>query len=516
MSTPKPVVLCILDGWGLRVETEANAPALANTPTFDRIMATCPNATLITHGQDVGLPNGQMGNSEVGHTNIGAGRVVAMDLGQIDLAIEDGSFFEAAAIIAFAETLKESGGTAHLMGLASLGGVHSHQDHIVAAARVLTNAGVPVVVHAFTDGRDVAPRFARDQIADLEAALPDGARVGTVIGRYYAMDRDNRWERVEAAYRAMTAYDGVSCDDYVSGGWQPSADEAIRASYEARGEADEFIRPTVVEGYTGMADSDGVFFINFRADRARELLRALGEPGFAEFDVSGRAKFAAMLGMVEYSDSHNDYMRAVFPKRKISNTLGEWVAKHGVRQFRLAETEKYPHVTFFLNGGKEAPEVGEDRYMPPSPKVATYDLQPEMSAAEVTDKLVEAIATDYDLIVTNYANPDMVGHTGDIVAAIKACEAVDHGLSRVVAALEDAGGAMVLTADHGNCETMVDPETGKPHTAHTTNLVPVAVVGGPDGATLAGGRLSDLAPTLLELMGLPQPLEMTGQSLIRR
>jgi len=516
MSTPKPVVLCILDGWGLREQAEANAPLLANTPTFDRIMATCPNATLITHGPDVGLPTGQMGNSEVGHTNIGAGRVVAMDLGQIDLAIEDGSFFEAKAILDFAETLKESGGTAHLMGLASPGGVHSHQDHIIAATRLLDDAGIPVVVHAITDGRDVAPRSAREQIADIETALPDRAQVGTVIGRYYAMDRDNRWERVEAAYRAVMAFEGEISTNIVTGGWRRNADDAIRASYELRDESDEFIRPTAIDGYAGMADGDGVFFINFRADRARELLRALGDPAFAEFDVSTRPKFAALLGMVTYSDDHNVYMQSVFPKLEIVNTLGAWVASHGLRQFRLAETEKYPHVTFFLNGGKEAPEDGEDRFMPPSPKVATYDLQPEMSAAAVTDKFVEVIEAGYDLIVTNYANPDMVGHTGDLSAAVKACEAVDKCLARVVDALDAAGGAMVLTADHGNCETMIDPETGKPHTAHTTNLVPIALVGGPDGATLADGRLSDVAPTLLKLMGLPQPPEMTGESLIRR
>ena len=516
MSTPKPVVLCILDGWGLREEAEANAPLLAKTPTFDRIMATCPNATLITHGPDVGLPSGQMGNSEVGHTNIGAGRVVAMDLGQIDLAIEDGSFFEAEAILDFAKALKESGGTAHLMGLASPGGVHSHQDHIVAAARVLDDAGIPVVVHAITDGRDVPPRSAREQIADIEAALPDRAQIGTVIGRYYAMDRDNRWERIEAAYHAIMAFQGERRADIATGGWRLNADDAIRASYELRDESDEFIRPTALEGFAGMADGDGVFFINFRADRARELLRALGDPVFAEFDVSRRPKLAAMLGMVEYSDDHNKYMPAVFPKRDIVNTVGEWVASHGLRQFRLAETEKYPHVTFFLNGGKEAPETGEDRFMPPSPKVATYDLQPEMSAREVTDSFVDAINAGYDLIVTNYANPDMVGHTGDLDAAIKACEAVDQCLSRVVEALDEAGGAMILTADHGNCETMVDPKTGKPHTAHTTNLVPVAMVGGPADAVLADGRLSDIAPTLLELMCLPKPPEMTGESLVRR
>ena len=506
MSKPTPVVLCILDGWGLREDTSANAPALADTPTYDRIMATCPHATLITHGPDVGLPTGQMGNSEVGHTNIGAGRVVAMDLGQIDLAIEDGSFFDNAAIANFAAKLKASGGTAHLMGLASPGGVHSHQDHIVAAAKALTDRNVPTVVHAITDGRDVPPRSAADQVAQLENDLPDSVRIVTVSGRYYAMDRDNRWERVSRAFNAMIHGQGERRDGAVTG---------IRASYDA-GTNDEFIEPFVLGDYSGVADGDGIFFVNFRADRAREILRAIGEPDFAEFDTGTRPDLAALLGMVEYSTDHNAYMTTVFPKRKLVNTLGEWVAKHGLRQFRLAETEKYPHVTFFLNGGKENPEAGEDRNMPKSPKVATYDLQPEMSSVEVTDRFVEAIEAGYDLIVTNYANPDMVGHTGDLAAAMAACAAVDQGLARVTEALDRAGGAMVLTADHGNCETMVDPETGGPHTAHTTNLVPVALIGGPEGVSLADGRLADLAPTLLDLMGLQKPDEMTGESLIRR
>ena len=516
MSVPKPVVLCILDGWGLREDSTANAPKLANTPTFDRLMATCPHATLVTHGRDVGLPTGQMGNSEVGHTNIGAGRVVAMDLGQIDLAIEDGSFFRNEAIADFADAVSAAGGIAHIAGLASPGGVHSHQSHIVAAAKALTDRGLRVWIHAITDGRDVPPRSARDQLAKLEADLPDGARIATVIGRYYAMDRDNRWERVEAAYRAMTAYAGVNDTDYVSGGCYPSADDALRASYQVRDEGDEFVRPSIVEGYQGFGAGDGLFFINFRADRAREILAAIGDPAFDGFDRGEPLTLSALLGMVEYSDSHNAYMTTVFPKRKIVNTLGEWVAKKGLKQFRLAETEKYPHVTFFLNGGKEVPEEGEDRFMPKSPKVATYDLQPEMSAPEVAAKLVEAIEARYDMIVVNFANPDMVGHTGDLQAAMKACEAVDEGLGKALAALEGVGGAMIVTADHGNCETMVDPETGGPHTAHTTNLVPVIVFGGPRGAGLAEGRLADLAPTVLDLMGLDVPPEMTGKSLIRR
>jgi 2,3-bisphosphoglycerate-independent phosphoglycerate mutase len=504
MTAPKPVVLCILDGWGLSDEIENNAPAQARTPNFDAIMSKGPHATLITYGPDVGLPTGQMGNSEVGHTNIGAGRVVAMDLGQIDLSIEDGSFFENDALLAFIAKLKATGGTAHLMGLVSDGGVHGHLNHIAAAARTIAANGVPVALHAVTDGRDVAPKSAFEYMRELEEHLPEGARIVTVIGRYYAMDRDNRWGRVSEAYNAMVKGEGRHA---------ASAHTAIDQAYE-HGETDEFIGATVVGDYQGAKDGDGFFCLNFRADRAREILRAIGEPGFAEFDTGVRPKWAALLGMVEYSLQHNAYFDTVFPKRDIVNTLGSWVAQQGLRQFRLAETEKYPHVTFFLNGGTEAPEEGEDRFMPKSPDVATYDLKPEMSSVEVTDKLVEAIGEGYDLIVVNYANPDMVGHTGDLQAAIKACEAVDTGLGRAIAALEKAGGAMIVTADHGNCEQMWDPETKGPHTAHTLNLVPVALVGGPVGAKLHNGRLADLAPTLLELMGLPQPAEMTGKSLL--
>ena len=503
MPRPKPVVLCILDGWGLSDRVEGNAPYLADTPNFDRIMATCPHAKLTTHGPDVGLPTGQMGNSEVGHTNIGAGRVVAMDLGQIDLAIEDGSFARTPAIVEFAQKLQASGGTAHLMGVMSDGGVHGHITHLIAAIRVMREAGVPVVVHAITDGRDVAPSSALGFLDMLEAALPDGARIGTVIGRYYALDRDNRWDRVETAYNAIARGAGHHATT-------PRA--AITAAYE-NGQTDEFIPATVIGEYAGLNAEDGLFSLNFRSDRAREILAAIGDPDFAQFDRRYQP-LAARLGMVGYSDAHLAWFAVAFPKRQIVNTLGAWVARHGLRQFRLAETEKYPHVTFFLNGGVETPEEGEDRYMPKSPKVATYDLQPEMSSGEVTDAFVKAISAGYDLIVTNYANPDMVGHTGDLQAAIKACEAVDAGLGKVLAALKAAGGAMIVTADHGNCETMIDPETGGPHTAHTTNPVPVVLVGGPEGASLRDGRLADLAPTLLALMGIDQPADMTGRSLL--
>lgn len=507
MTTPKPVVLCILDGWGLRDDQTGNAPALAATPTFDRIMAECPSAQLITHGPEAGLPRGQMGNSEVGHTNIGAGRVVAMDLGQIDLSIEEGSFAQEAELVAFIETLKSNGGIAHLMGVISDGGVHGHLEHVLAAATAVSTAGIPVVLHAITDGRDVPPQSSDRYVADLQSRLPQGVSVGTVTGRYFALDRDNRWERVALAHNAMM----FGTADYKAS----SARDAVDAAY-ARGETDEFIFPTIIGDYAGMSDGDGLFCLNFRADRAREILAALCDPAFRGFETGTRATLSAQLGMVQYSDSHNVYLRTVFPKRNIVNTLGAWVAGYGKHQFRLAETEKYPHVTFFLNGGKEVPEEGEDRYMPKSPKVATYDLQPEMSSTEVTEKFVEAIGGGYDLIVVNYANPDMVGHTGDLNAAMAACASVDAGLAQVIPALDAVGGAIVITADHGNCETMIDPETGTAHTAHTLNPVPVVVVGGPDGATLRNGILADLAPTVLELMGLPQPAEMTGTSLIQR
>ncbi|WP_323005703.1 2,3-bisphosphoglycerate-independent phosphoglycerate mutase [Pseudorhodobacter sp.] len=504
MTVPKPVVLCILDGWGLNPDSSANAPVLANTPNFDRLMATCPHATLITHGLDVGLPRGQMGNSEVGHTNIGAGRVVAMDLGAIDLAIEEGRFGQNPQLLAFIARLKASGGVAHLMGVISDGGVHGHVSHVIAAANAVAAAGVPVVIHAITDGRDVAPSSAPDHMARLLAGLAPGIRIGTVIGRYWAMDRDNRWDRVGRAFDAMVAAKGEAAAD-------PQA--AIAAAY-ARGETDEFIAPSVMAGYAGAKAGDGFYCLNFRADRAREILASLGDPSFDGFDASARPKWEAMLGMVDYSARHDDYMITAYPKPVLHNTLGEWVSKQGRTQFRLAETEKYPHVTFFLNGGAEAASPGEDRAMPKSPNVATYDLQPEMSEPEVAYALVGAIEHGYDLIVVNFANPDMVGHTGNLQAAIKACEAVDDGLGRALAALEKVGGAMIVTADHGNCETMVDPETGGPHTAHTTNLVPVILYGGPLGANLRAGRLCDLAPTVLQLMGLAQPDEMTGKTLI--
>ena len=504
MDNARPVVLCILDGWGLRAETANNAVALGRTPVFDRLMASCPHATLRTCGEDVGLPEGQMGNSEVGHTNIGAGRVVWMDLPRIDRAIADGSFAANPALDAFAAKLRESRGTAHIVGLLSPGGVHSHQRHMAAAARALMARGVPVALHALLDGRDVPPKSALDYLAAFLDDLPN-APLATVAGRFWGMDRDNRWDRVKAAYDAIVHGRGEAAH---------TAARAIEAGYD-RGETDEFVTPTVINGYAGMRDGDGVLCINFRADRARELMAALGDPAFDAFDRGDAPALSALCGMVSYSSAHDRYMSVMFPPQDISHTLGEWVSGKGLAQFHVAETEKYPHVTFFLNGGVEPPYPGEDRYMAPSPKVRTYDLAPEMSAAEVADHLVEALGSGrYALLVANFANPDMVGHTGDLAAAIKAVEAVDACLGRVVEAAEAAGAAMLVFADHGNCETMVDPETGGPHTAHTLNPVPLILVGGAPGTRLRDGRLADVAPTALALMGVDAPPEMTGAVLI--
>ncbi len=498
-------MLVILDGWGWREDKADNAVRQAKTPTFDKLWQSGPHAFLRTSGKDVGLPDGQMGNSEVGHLNIGAGRVVMQDLPRIGHAIETGEIKKAAALEDLIKTLKENHGTCHLIGLVSPGGVHSHQDHGVALAKILAEAGVKCAVHVLTDGRDTPPQGAEQYVKDFAAALPSSVPIATVCGRYYAMDRDKRWDRVAKAYETIVSGGGRRFD---------SAQAAIADAY-AHKIADEFIVPAAIGDYKGMRDGDGLLCFNFRADRVREILSAILNPKFSGFEPSHRVKIAAAVGMTEYSDELNALMRTIFPPQTFPNILGEVVAAAGRKQLRMAETEKYPHVTYFLNGGREEPYDGEDRIMVPSPKVATYDLQPEMSAPELTDKAVAAINSGkYDLIVLNYANPDMVGHTGSLPAAIKAVETVDAGLGRIVAAIEKSGGALLVTADHGNCELMRDPETGGPHTAHTTNPVPVMLLGG-GKAPLHDGRLADIAPTLLALMELPQPKEMTGASLLK-
>ena len=438
--------------------------------------------------------------------NLGAGRIVAQELQRIDAAVANGDISRNPALRAFITALKETGGTAHLMGLLSPGGVHSHQAHMARLAEVIGDAGVPVAVHAFLDGRDTPPKSALGYIADFQAAAPK-APIVTVSGRYYAMDRDKRWDRTEQAYKTLTAGAGEPA---------PTPMAAIEAAYAA-GIGDEFVLPTAMGGYAGMADGDGLFMANFRADRARQMLHALRDPDFTAFSRDRTIDFAAATGMVTYSEALKPMLSALFEPQDLSDTLGEIVANAGLKQLRIAETEKYAHVTFFFNGGREVEFPGEERILIPSPQVATYDLKPEMSAPEMTDALVDAIAGGhFDLIVVNYANGDMVGHSGKLSATIAAAEAVDRCLGRVRDAVRAAGGAMLITADHGNAEQMRDPETGEPHTAHTMNKVPAILVNAPAGIdSLADGRLSDIAPTLLALLGQPKPAVMTGENLLR-
>jgi 2,3-bisphosphoglycerate-independent phosphoglycerate mutase len=506
---PRPLILCILDGWGERGGAADNAIETAHMPVWHRLTARWPHAQLQASEHYVGLPDGQMGNSEVGHTNLGAGRLVMQDLPRIDAAIAAGEPAQMPALRDFIARLKETGGTAHVLGLLSPGGVHSHQRQIAAFARILAEAGVPVAIHALLDGRDTPPKAALSDLKDFQSDLADldNQKIATVIGRYYAMDRDKRWDRVENAYRAIVDRVGDTAADAAS---------AVEAAYR-RGETDEFVQPAAIGGYRGMRDGDGLLIANFRADRVREIAGALLDPDFSGFARQRRIGFAAALGLVEYSSELNRFLETLFPPEDLADTLGEVLAKAGLRQLRIAETEKYAHVTFFFNGGRETLFPGEERILVPSPKVATYDLQPEMSAIEVTDRVVEAIeAGRFDMIVLNYANADMVGHTGRLDAAVKAVETIDKCLGRVAAAVEKSGGTLVVTADHGNAETMRDPETGEPHTAHTLNPVPFLVVNPPAAvACLEGGCLADVAPTLLAILDLDQPLAMTGHSLIR-
>jgi 2,3-bisphosphoglycerate-independent phosphoglycerate mutase len=504
---PRPVVLCILDGWGERLEREDNSILLARTPNWHRFLEASPHAQLQASESFVGLPEGQMGNSEVGHMNIGAGRVVMQDLPRIDQAVKDGSLARNTVLAQFAAKLKASGGTAHLLGLISPGGVHSHQDHIAALAHSLNESGIKVAVHAFLDGRDTPPRSALDYLAKFARDIEGAASIATVTGRYYAMDRDKRWDRVEKAYRALVEAQGETA---------ASAPAAIVQAY-AGDKNDEFVLPTVIGHYRGMQDGDGVLGCNFRADRMRQIMTALVDPEFSGFPRQRVMRFAATASLTEYSAALKKFLRALFPPQDLSETFGELVARAGLTQLRIAETEKFAHVTYFFNGGREAEFPGETRILVPSPNVATYDLKPEMSAPEVTDRLVAAIAAErFDVIVVNYANTDMVGHSGDLAATIKAVEAVDQCLGRLAAAVTKQGGCLLITADHGNAEMMRDEATSQPHTAHTTNPVPLLLVNPPPSISgLGDGRLADIAPTLLALLGLPQPKAMTGHSLIK-
>ena len=509
----KPTVLMILDGYGLNEKVNGNAVAEAKTPVMDKLMAECPFVEGNASGMAVGLPEGQMGNSEVGHLNMGAGRIVYQELTRITKEIQDGDFFENEAFAKAVANVKANDSALHMFGLVSDGGVHSHNTHIYGLLELAKREGLSkVYVHCFLDGRDTPPASGKDYVAALVEKMAEigVGKVASVSGRYYAMDRDNRWERVEKAYAALTKGEGKQAADPV---------ELIQASYD-EGVNDEFVVPTVVvENGAPVAtikDGDSVIFYNFRPDRARELTRVFCADDFDGFDRGERIK-TTYVCFTEY-DVTIPNKEVAFHKVSITNTFGEFLAANGLKQARIAETEKYAHVTFFFNGGVEAPNEGEDRILVKSPKVATYDLKPEMSAYEVCDKLVEAIESDkYDVIIINFANPDMVGHTGVENAAIKAVEAVDECVGKTVDALKKVGGQMFICADHGNAEQLVDYETGDSFTAHTTNPVPFILVNYDDAYTLReGGCLADIAPTLIEMMGLTQPVEMTGKSLLVR
>ncbi|TQI77925.1 phosphoglycerate mutase [Serratia fonticola] len=508
-STKKPMVLVILDGYGHREEQQDNAILNARTPVMDQLWQQQPHTLIAASGLDVGLPDGQMGNSEVGHVNLGAGRIVYQDLTRLDKEIKDGDFFTNPTLTAAVDKAVKAGKAVHIMGLMSPGGVHSHEDHILAMVRLAAQRGAKAVyLHAFLDGRDTPPRSAEKSLKRFsdEFATLGAGRIASIVGRYYAMDRDNRWDRVQLAYDLMTQAKGeYTADDAVS---------ALQAAY-ARDENDEFVKPTVIqaagEASAEMNDGDALIFMNFRADRARQITRAFVNADFDGFPRSKVVKFCDFVMLTEYAA---DIQTAcAYPPASLANTFGEWLMKHDKTQLRISETEKYAHVTFFYNGGVEEPFQGEERVLINSPKVATYDLQPEMSSAELTEKLLSAINSGkYDAIICNYPNGDMVGHTGIYDAAVKAVETLDHCIAQVVDAVKAVDGQLLITADHGNAEQMRDPLTGQAHTAHTSLPVPLIYVGKPAKA-VEGGKLSDIAPTMLALMGMEIPQEMTGKPL---
>lgn len=508
----KPIVLTIMDGFGYNPEHKGNAIYAADTPRLDEIMRTCPHTLIGASGLDVGLPDGQMGNSEVGHTNIGAGRIVYQELTRITKSISDGDFFTNKAFLDAVENCKKNDSALHLMGLLSDGGVHSHIEHLYGLVKLAKENGLSrVFIHALLDGRDVPPTSAADYIDQLNAKLAEigCGNLATVMGRFYGMDRDNRWERVGKAYAALVYGEGIQADD---------AAAAVRHSYTVKDEegkfiTDEFVIPTVISGTERIKSGDSVIFFNFRPDRAREITRTFVDDDFNGFERRGGRQNVFYVCMTQY-DASMPNVEVAFKPESLENTLGEFLAKHNMTQLRIAETEKYAHVTFFFNGGREVMFDGEDRILVNSPKVPTYDLQPEMSANEVCDKVCDAIESGkYDVVILNFANCDMVGHTGIFEAAVKAVETVDTCVGRVADSTKKMGGVMLLTADHGNADRMVDTD-GSPFTAHTTNPVPFVVIG-KECELREGGRLCDLSPTIIKLLGLKQPEEMTGVSLIK-
>ena len=511
--TKQLTALIIMDGFGLSENKEANAVYMASTPNFDRLWESYPHVAINASGLDVGLPEGQMGNSEVGHLNIGAGRIVYQDFTRISKAIEDGSFFKNEALLDVVAHVRKHNSKLHLMGLVSDGGVHSHIEHLLALVELAKREQLPqVYIHAFMDGRDVPPAIGKSHLEDLGKKLQQMqfGKVATVSGRYYAMDRDKRWDRVQQAYNALVLGEGETAASPV---------EAMEQSYK-NNVTDEFVKPTVIiedgKPVATIGENDGIIFFNFRPDRARELTRSFIDPSFNEFERKNGYFRVKFVSMTQY-DATFENLSIAFGPEDLTNTFGEYISKHGKSQLRIAETEKYAHVTFFFNGGVEVPNPGEERILIPSPKVPTYDQQPSMSAPEVTEEVIKQIESGkYDVIILNYANCDMVGHTGDLKAAIEAVETVDTCLGRVIEAVQKAGGTALITADHGNAEQMVDPQTGQPHTAHTSNIVPFILMD--DNLKHAklreGGRLADIAPTMLDIMGLDKPEEMTGESLI--
>ncbi len=506
----KLTMLMILDGFGINENEKGNAVKLANTPNIDKLMKTCPTTVIHTSGLQVGLPEGQMGNSEVGHTNIGAGRIVYQELTRITKSIENGDFFSIPELVAAIENCKEHNSKLHILGLLSDGGVHSHMRHLFAILELAKRKDFEdVYVHCFLDGRDTPPASGENYIAKLEEKMKEKGvgKIASISGRFYAMDRDKRWQRIQKAYDALVNGIGNKATTAVS---------AIESSYQKE-VFDEFVEPTVIysgdEPVATIGENDSVIFFNFRPDRAREITRTLVDPEFNEFETKKLNLYYVCF--TQYDETLPN-VHIAFKPETLKNTFGEYISNKGLTQLRIAETEKYAHVTFFFNGGEEKQYPGEDRILVPSPKVETYDMQPEMSAEEVTQKVVEAIKSKkYNAIILNYANPDMVGHTGNLDAAIQAVEKIDDCVQRVVEAVNEVEGTLIITADHGNAEQMIDYKTGEPHTAHTTNPVPLILVG-KDGVKLKEGKLADLAPTMLEIMGLEKPEEMTGESLIQK
>lgn len=508
-NVPRPIVLTIFDGWGVSEKRENNAIALANTPCWDELTENHPTRLIHGSGAYVGLPDSQMGNSEVGHLNLGAGRVIEQEFTKIFNAIKDGRFDKNPVLMGVIEQLKTTDKTLHILGLLSSGGVHSHEEQIHALVRLAAKKGLKnVVIHAFLDGRDVAPKSAGNSLDALEKVMEESrvGVIGSMIGRFYAMDRDQRWDRVQKAYELITQ--GVN-DCQVE-----SSQEGLTQAY-ARGETDEFVMPTRIgkASHSLMQDGDALIMMNFRADRAREIISSFTDEDFKGFIRKSYPKLSRIATLTEYKEGLTPDV--IFPPKKPNNVFGEYLSKLGLKQLRIAETEKYAHVTFFLNGGKEEPFPGEDRVLIPSPKVATYDMQPEMSAHELTDQLIERInSNQYDVIICNYANPDMVGHSGNLQAAIKAIETIDCCLGRLVSVLKNHGGELIVTADHGNAEQMLNDETGQAHTAHTSNPMPFVYMGRPAHLSGEGNSLTDVAPTILSLMGLEIPTEMTGKPMI--